>query len=167
MPTCFCGLLPREPGTLPTCLRSPSIRRCTCLYMYAFSILTLHPTNIAWLKLSGNSPMGLIIPPRWIKIMLESNPLRSTMLVGRLGVCIFIYIIVHVYVYLVCMYTHVYIHIYIYIYIYICIYLYTYTYIHVYVYARGSAPGGPHRRSPRLRDGPARVRRRPSECAIV
>ena len=30
--------------------------------------------------------MGLGIPPLQIKIMLESNPLKSTMLVGRLGV---------------------------------------------------------------------------------
>ena len=44
------------------------------------------PTNIAWLKLSGKSPMGLGISPLWIKIMLESNPLKSIMLVGRLGV---------------------------------------------------------------------------------
>ena len=44
------------------------------------------PTNIAWLKLSGNSPMGLRIPPLRIMTMLESNPLKSTMLVGRLGV---------------------------------------------------------------------------------
>ena len=40
------------------------------------------PTNIAWLKLSGRSPMGLGIPPLQIKITLESNPQRSTMLVG-------------------------------------------------------------------------------------
>ena len=50
------------------------------------SLLTLHPTNIAWLKLSGKFPMGLGIPPLQIKIMLESNPLKSTMLVGRLAV---------------------------------------------------------------------------------
>ena len=30
--------------------------------------------------------MGLGIPPLNIKIMLESNPLKSTMLVGRLAV---------------------------------------------------------------------------------
>ena len=30
--------------------------------------------------------MGLGIPPLRIKIMLESNPLKSTMLVGGLGV---------------------------------------------------------------------------------
>ena len=30
--------------------------------------------------------MGLGIPPIQIKIMLESNPLKSTMLVGGLGV---------------------------------------------------------------------------------
>ena len=44
------------------------------------------PTNIARVKLSGKSPMGLGIPPLRIKIMLESNPLKSTMLIGRLGV---------------------------------------------------------------------------------
>ena len=44
------------------------------------------PTNIAWLKLSGKSPMGLGISPLKFKIVLESNPLKPTMLVGRLGV---------------------------------------------------------------------------------
>ena len=52
------------------------------------SLLTLHPTNIARLKLSGKHPMGLGIPSLKIKIMLESNPLKPTMLVGRLGVMI-------------------------------------------------------------------------------
>ena len=32
--------------------------------------------------------MGLGIPPLQIKIMLESTPLKSTMLVGRLGVAL-------------------------------------------------------------------------------
>ena len=44
------------------------------------------PTNIAWLKLSGKSPMGLGISPLKFEIVLESNPLNATMLVGRLGV---------------------------------------------------------------------------------
>ena len=44
------------------------------------------PTNIACLKLSGKSPMDMRILPLKIKIMLESNPLKSTMLVGRLAV---------------------------------------------------------------------------------
>ena len=44
------------------------------------------PTNIARLELSGKSPMGLEIPPLRIDIVLESNPPKSTMLVGRLGV---------------------------------------------------------------------------------
>ena len=44
------------------------------------------PTNIAWLKLSGRFPMDMRIPPLKIRIMLESNPLKSTMLVGGLGV---------------------------------------------------------------------------------
>ena len=38
------------------------------------------------LLLSGKSPMGLGIPPLIIKIMLESNPLKPTMLVGERGV---------------------------------------------------------------------------------
>ena len=44
------------------------------------------PTNIAWLKLSGKFPMDIRIPPLKIKIMLESDPLKSTMLVGEWGV---------------------------------------------------------------------------------
>ena len=39
------------------------------------------PAKIAWLKLSGKSPMGLGIPPRRIKILLESNPVKSRILV--------------------------------------------------------------------------------------
>ena len=52
------------------------------------SLLTLHPTNIARLKLSGKSPMGLGIPSLQNNIMLESNPLKPTMLVGGLAVVI-------------------------------------------------------------------------------
>ena len=44
------------------------------------------PANIARLKLSGKSPMDVRIPPLKTKIMLESNPPKPTMLVGRLGV---------------------------------------------------------------------------------
>ena len=44
------------------------------------------PANIARRKLSGKSSLGLEIPPLNIKIMLEPNPLKSTMLVGRLAV---------------------------------------------------------------------------------
>ena len=45
------------------------------------------PSYIAWLKLSWwKSPMGLGIPPLEIKIMLESSPLKRTMLVVGLGV---------------------------------------------------------------------------------
>ena len=44
------------------------------------------PTEICWLKLSGTFPMGLGIPPLKLKIMLESNPLRSRILVRRLAV---------------------------------------------------------------------------------
>ena len=44
------------------------------------------PTKTAWLKLSGKFPMGPGIPPLKIKIMLESNPLTSRMLVRKLAV---------------------------------------------------------------------------------
>ena len=60
------------------------------------------PTNIARLKLSGKSPMDMRIPPLTFKFTLESNPQKSTMLVGRLGVCIHITN--------VCMYIHIYIY---------------------------------------------------------
>ena len=43
------------------------------------------PTKIAWLKLSGKFPMDMRIPPLRVKIMLESNPLKSRILVGRLA----------------------------------------------------------------------------------
>ena len=48
------------------------------------------PTNIARLKLSGRSPMGLGIPPFKLNVMLESSPLKPTMLVGGLGIMIII-----------------------------------------------------------------------------
>ena len=43
------------------------------------------PAKIAGLKLSGKFPMDTRIPPLRIKITLESNPLKSRILVGRLG----------------------------------------------------------------------------------
>ena len=47
------------------------------------SLLT---SKIAWLELSGRIPMGLGIPPHKIKVLLESNPLKSRILVRRLAV---------------------------------------------------------------------------------
>ena len=44
------------------------------------------PTNIAWLKLSRRFPVYMRIPPLLIKVMLESNTLKSTMFVGGLAV---------------------------------------------------------------------------------
>ena len=44
------------------------------------------PTKIAWLKLSRNFPMDMKMFPLKIKIMLESNPLKSWILVWRLAV---------------------------------------------------------------------------------
>ena len=45
------------------------------------------PTKKYWLKLSGKLPMHMIILPLKIKIMFESNPLTSRILVRRLAVC--------------------------------------------------------------------------------
>ena len=42
--------------------------------------------KIRWLKLSGKVPMDMRIPPLRIKILLESNPLKSIILVRRLAV---------------------------------------------------------------------------------
>ena len=80
------------------------------------SLPTLHPTNIACLRLSGKSPTGLGIPPLKFKIMLESNPPKSTMIVGRLGVNSSN---IYIYIYNVCMYVYIYIYLCVYIYIYI------------------------------------------------
>ena len=44
------------------------------------------PAKIPWLKISGKSPMDMRIPPLKIKIMLDSNPLKSRILVRRLAV---------------------------------------------------------------------------------
>ena len=67
---------------------------CVCIYIYIYTHTcmcinvptNITPTNIARLKLSGKSPMGLGIPPLKIQIMFESNPPKLTMLAGRLGV---------------------------------------------------------------------------------
>ena len=41
---------------------------------------TIIPTRIAWLKLSGKSPMGMRVPHLNIKILLESDPPTSRIL---------------------------------------------------------------------------------------
>ena len=43
------------------------------------------PTQIAWLKIPRKSPVDMRIPPLIIEIMLESNPLKSRILVWRLA----------------------------------------------------------------------------------
>ena len=44
------------------------------------------PTKIPWLNISREFPMNIRIPPLWIKILLESNPPKSRILVRRLAV---------------------------------------------------------------------------------
>ena len=113
------------------------------------------PTNIARLKLSGKFPMGLGIPPLYIKIMLESSPPKSTMLVGRLGVtaqahtdpaglqrrgrvrastCIYIYIYMYIERERDIMYICMCVYIYIYMYTHIHAYIYIYTHMYMYMY---------------------------------
>ena len=45
------------------------------------------PTKIRRLELSGRFPVDMRVPPLEIKIQLESNPLKSRILVRRLAVC--------------------------------------------------------------------------------
>ena len=74
----------------------------TYVYIYIYRVLAHHlapacattpnlptknlPAKIAWLKFCGKLSMDIRIPPLNIKIMLESNPLKSRILVRRLGV---------------------------------------------------------------------------------
>ena len=44
------------------------------------------PTKVRCLKLSGELPVGLRIPPLELKILLESSPLKSRIFVRRLAV---------------------------------------------------------------------------------
>ena len=50
-------------------------------------LILIIPTKIARLELSGKFPVGLGIQPLNIKIMFESDPLKSRILVRRLAVC--------------------------------------------------------------------------------
>ena len=43
------------------------------------------PTKIHWLNISGKFPMDMRIPPLTLKILPESNPLKSRILVRRLA----------------------------------------------------------------------------------
>ena len=65
--------LPSSAGTTP-CYTTPNIPT------------KMIPTKIACLKLSGKLAMDMRIPPLIIKIMLESNPLKSRIFVRRLAV---------------------------------------------------------------------------------
>ena len=99
-------------ASLPTCLPVRRIAFFTDTGMNDMPDFpnNIVPTNIAWLKISGKFPMGLRIPPRNIKIVLESSPLKSTMSVGRLGVWMIAYIYRYIYVYI-----FIYLSIYVYI----------------------------------------------------
>ena len=69
-------------------------RRPVCLLCYlplcslpTPNLLTkIIPTKIPWLEIPGEFLMDMRIPPLRIKILLESNPPKSRILVGKLGV---------------------------------------------------------------------------------
>ena len=44
------------------------------------------PAKIRWLKISGEFPLDMRTPPLKSKMLLESNPLKSRIVVRRLGV---------------------------------------------------------------------------------
>ena len=59
------------------------------IYIYIYNIpakITPAPAKIAWLRLSGKFPVDVRFPPLNIEIMLESDPLKSRILVRRLAV---------------------------------------------------------------------------------
>ena len=74
----------RDPGRLWTSSlgRLEGRLRRSLISLLGLSLLN----KIRRLKLSGEFPMGLGIPPLNIKIMLGSNPLKSRILVGRLAI---------------------------------------------------------------------------------
>ena len=128
------------------------------------------PAKIRCLRLTGKSPTDLRIPPHEVKILLESNPLKSGILVRRLAVFYdqrgarrpYIYIYIYIYHILVLRLAvasqrrgqsedegrkrAVFAYIYIYIYMYMCIYIYIYIclcmhiYIYIYIYVSLSLP---------------------------
>ena len=60
---------------------------CIYIYIYTHTYGTPNlptkslPAKIRWLKSSGKFPTGLGIPPLKLKIMFESSPLKSRILV--------------------------------------------------------------------------------------
>ena len=106
------------------------------LWLRPISLLTLHPTNIAWLKFSGKFLTGLGIPSLGIKITLEPNPRKSRILVRRLTAfnlcshasCDRVEGWQTCYPYCICTVPHctsvLYMYCTIYIYVYVCIYIY-------------------------------------------
>ena len=103
--------------------------------------------------------MGLGISPLYIEIMLESNPLKSTILVRRLAVQGILkrtssadgfflratsfagqHIYIYIYIY-ICIYIYIYIYMYVFIYVYIYIMYTIYIYIYIYIYIQPARSG--------------------------
>ena len=82
----YSGMVQTSEGSVGDPFGSTSIRHASASHTPSLPT-NIIPTQIARLELSGKSPMDMGIPPLNIKIMLESNPLQSTML-GRLGVIV-------------------------------------------------------------------------------
>ena len=70
---------------ISTVFRQPLIRARAGVLTPSLPTKTI-PTEIPWLIISGKFPVEMRIPPLEIKNMLESNPLKSRILVWRLAV---------------------------------------------------------------------------------
>ena len=86
-----CRVLPLTDVYLPKSTSadlSPQSVKCCCYFCSGPTTpnppTNIIPTKIAWLKLFRTFPMGLGIPPLKLKSTVESNPLKSIMLVQRL-----------------------------------------------------------------------------------
>ena len=64
------------------------------VWLRPISLLTLRLLRLLDSNFPGNPPRAWEFPPLRIEIVLESNPLTSTMLVGRMGVIVVIIIII-------------------------------------------------------------------------
>ena len=70
-------------ATLPAFTMAQGLVPCKCTPNLPTTTL---PTKVRWLNKSGRLPMDMIIPPLWLKIQLESNPLKSRIVVQILAV---------------------------------------------------------------------------------
>ena len=120
---------------------------CFLLWVYWYvcrSIVDLRPISLLTLSLLTLLDSSFPGNPLWtwwfhrFKLRICLNPLKSTMLVGRLDVirysiyCSVVCYSINNYMH-VCVYTYLCICIYIYIYVYVYVYIYIYIYVYIYI----------------------------------